>query len=148
MVFCFIADPILLGVHENERLQVQFAQPGTGGSYEEITWYKGATGSSQYRIVFFYPLATGGKPLYYNEYCSGSSPCETSEKGELNLNTGSLTINKVQLSDEDFYYYYFYIDGGSADTGHKYEAQLIVYGKFSLILKIGLEIDSGKKKWV
>ena len=130
MLFCFNVDPVKQQAHENERLQLEFTEPGTGGSYEEITWYKGATGSADWRIVFVHSSATGRKPLYYNKYCSGGSPCETSKKGELDLNTGSLTINKVQLSDEDFYYYDFFIDSGSPDTGQKYEVQLIVYGKF------------------
>ena len=110
-------------------MELVFTEPESWGSYEEIAWYKGATGSSDTRIVFVDPSATQGKPRYYNEYCSGSSPCESSEKFELDLNTGSLTINKVQLSDEDYYYYEFYIDGGRADTGHKYEIQLRVYRK-------------------
>ena len=107
-----------------------FTEPGSGGSYEEIEWSKGATGSSFTRIVFVRPAVTAGEPLYYNEYCSGSSPCNLSEKVELNVDTGSITINKVQISDEDFYYYHFYIDGGTADTGHKYEIRLEVHGKY------------------
>ena len=126
---CFISDPVLLRVEENSSVWLVFTEPGSGGAYEEITWYKGAT-SSNTRIVFVHPSAKEGKPRYYNEYCSGSSPCESSEKGELNVDTGSLTINKVQISDENYYYYDFYIDGGTPDTGHKYEIHLGVYGKY------------------
>ena len=111
-------------------MELEFTEPWTQGSYEDITWSKGATGSSDTRIVFVRPSVRQGKPLYYNAYCSGSSPCNSSEKGELDLNTGSLTIKKVQLSDEGYYYYFFYIDRGAADTGHKYGIQLEVYGKF------------------
>ena len=67
--------------------------------------------------------------MYYSDYCSGSSPCNTSTKGELNVATGELTIYQVDLSDDDYYYHDFYIDGGSPVTGHKYEINLIVYGK-------------------
>ena len=108
---------------------LNFPEPGSGGPYEEIIWSKDQTGNSQYRIAFVHPVATGGEPLYYNEFCSGSSPCETSSKGELNVDTGELTIYSVGYSDEGFYYYNFYINGGSADTGHKYEIELEVYGK-------------------
>ena len=124
-----LTDPVILRVHENELVELEFTEPGTGGTYEKITWFKGATGSSTRRIVFVHPDITGGEPKYYNKYCSGSSHCESSEKVELDLDTGNLTINKVQLSDEDYYYYEFYIDGGASDTGHKYEIQLKVYGK-------------------
>ena len=56
--------------------------------------------------------------------------CYTSSKGELNVNTGELTINSVTISDEGFYYYEFYMGyDGTADTGHKYEIHTEVYGK-------------------
>ena len=95
---------------------------------EEIRWNKDTT-SSTGRIVFLHPTATEGKPLYYNGYCIASSPCVTSSKGKLNVNTGEFTINKVQISDEGFYYYRFYINNGSPDTGHKYEIHMEVYGR-------------------
>ena len=126
---CIISDPELLRAHENESAELVFIEPGTEGSYEEIIWSKGATGSSDTRIVFVHQSVRQGKPLYYNEYCSSSSPCESTEKGELDLNTGSLTINKVQLSDEDYYYYYFFANNAPVNTGHKYEIQVEVYGK-------------------
>ena len=108
---------------------LQFPEPGSGGPYEEITWYKDQTGTSQYRIVWLHSTATEGKPLYYNEFCSGSSTCDTSTKGELNVDTGELTIYNVNVSDEGFYYYNFYIYSSPADTGHKYEIHLKVHGK-------------------
>ena len=119
---------MVLIAQEGSEVRLQFTEPGSRGTYEEITWYKGATGGSNYRIVFFHPV-TGGQPLYYNDYCSGSSPCNTSTKGELNVATGELTIYQAEFSDDDYYYYHFYIGGGSPNTGHKYETNLIVYGK-------------------
>ena len=121
----FILDHVVIIAQEGSEVILQFTEPGSGGAYEEITWYKGATGNSNYRIVFLHS-ATGGEPMYYNDYCSGSSPCNTSTKGELNVATGELTIYQVEFSDNDYYYYDFYTDGGSANTGNKYETNLIV----------------------
>ena len=125
----FTLDPVVVTAQEGSEVILQFTEPGSGGPYEEITWYKEATGSSTYRIVFLRPSVNGGRPQYYNDYCSGSSPCSTSTKGELSVATGELTIYQVEFSDDDYYYYDFYIDGGSANTGDKYEKNLIVYGK-------------------
>ena len=112
-------------VRKGADLILQFTEPGSGGAYEEIDWYKGATGSSNHRIVFVHPDLTGGQPLYYNDYCSGISPCVTSTKGHLNTTTGEFTIYNVEMTDYDYYYYDFYIDRGSSDTGHKYEINVI-----------------------
>ena len=120
---------MILKVEETTEVILNYPEPGSGGSYEEITWYKDQTGNSQYRIVFLRPSINGGEPLYYNEFCSGSSPCNTSSKGELNVDTGELTIYSVAISDERFYYYDFYINGGTPNTGNKYEIELEVYGK-------------------
>ena len=123
-----LKDPVKLSVEEKMEVALNFEQPGSGGPYEEITWYKNGTGGSQYRIVLFNPHIVGEEPLYYNEFCSGSSPCETSSKGELNVDAGELTIYSVTISDEGFYYYFFYVASGTADTGHKYEIDMEVYG--------------------
>ena len=123
-----ILDPVVVTAKEGFEVLLQFANPGSGGPYEEIVWYKGATGSTDNRIVFVHPAATGGQPLYYNDYCSGSSRCYTSEKGQLNTTTGEFTIRSVELTDGDYYYYDFY-GGGSTATGHKYEINLTVSGK-------------------
>ena len=120
---------------------MSFPEPGIGGSYEEITWYKEQTGSKEYRIVLLHPSATGGKPLYYNEYCSDVSPCDSSSEGELEPTTGTFTIYNTQISDEGFYYYKFYINGGSASTGQKYEIELETYGEY-LTAFMNLKEDS------
>ena len=137
---CYLfLDPVILRVEENTEVLLKFTEPGSRGRYDEITWYKDQTGNSQYRIVFVHPSATGGEPQYYNDYCSGTSPCDTSSKGQLNVTTGEFTIYSVAISDEGFYYYDFYIDGGTADTGNKYEIHMEVYGrltKFQLIVYI------------
>ena len=91
----FIPDPVVLIAQEGSEVRLQFTEPGSGGAYEEIVWYKGSTGGSNYRIVFVHPSATGGEPMYYDDFCSGSSPCNTSSKGELNTDTGELTIHQL-----------------------------------------------------
>ena len=101
-------------------MKLEFPEPGTPGSYEEITWYKGSTSGGD-RIVFF----ISGALNYYGEYCSGSSPCSTSSKGELNTDTGEFTIYRALPTDADYYYYKFY-SSGTPDTGRKYEIILHV----------------------
>ena len=123
-------DPVFLKAEENTEVILNFTEPGSGGSYEEITWYNDQTGASVYKIVFLKPSINGGMPLYYNEFCSGSSPCSTSSKVELKVDTGELTIYSVNISDEGFYYYYFYGEHGTPDTGYKYEIDMEVYGQF------------------
>ena len=122
------SDPVIVNVKENTKVLLNFTKPELGGVYEEIRWYKDTT-SSVGRIVFLHPTATEGKPMYYNEYCTESSPCDTSRKGQLKVNTGEFTINEVTIFDEGFYYYRYYINNGSPDTGHKYEIDMKVYGK-------------------
>ena len=122
-------DPVVLKVEEPTEVILNFIEPTSEGSYEEISWYKDQSGSSNYRIVFFHDEVTEGKPKYYNEYCATSSPCDTSSKGELNADTGELTIYSVNISDDGFYYYKFYISG-TPDTGHKYEIDMDVCGEF------------------
>ena len=70
-----------------------------------------------------------GTIYYYNEYCSGSSPCETSDKGELNTTTGGFTIFNAQFTDTDYYYYTFYISAEEPNTGTKYEINLHIGSK-------------------
>ena len=143
---------------EGSEVSLQFTEPGSGGPYEEIVWHKGAINSSG-RIVFVNNSVPEGQLLYYNDYCSGSSTCKTSEKGHLNKTTGEFTIYSVELTDDDYNYYDFYISRGSANTGLKYEINLTVSGKrfvnsttsltFSLTLLIYFKINklTNKKKF-
>ena len=114
-----LTDPILRQVRENQHVQLEFSDPHTGRPYDEIWWSKGSRRSRDTRIALLHPDITGGDILYYNKYCSGNDPCETSEKVKLDANTGSLTINQVQLSDEGYYYYRFFIDVEGRSYGHK-----------------------------
>ena len=104
---------------------LEFEQPGTPGAYEEIRWYKGSTHRDD-RIVFY----IGGTVNYYNDYCLNDIHCETSEKGELNTDTGDFTIHSVELIDDGYYYYRFYVDNDNPDTGSKYEYNMEVYGNY------------------
>ena len=92
----YFVDPVTLIAEETTEVVLNFPEPGSGGPYEEITWYKDQTGSSQYRIVFLKPSVNGGEPLYYNEFCSGTSPCETCIKGELKFHNN---LSKLWLKD-------------------------------------------------
>ena len=125
-------DPVMLEVEENTEVVLHFPEPGSGGEYKEIAWYKNRTGSVNYRIVFVHETVTGGEPLYYNEFCSGSSPCDTSSKVELNVDTGDLTIGNVTISAEGFYYYDFFVVNSTPNTGYKYEIDMRIYGKLLL----------------
>ena len=124
-----IADPVGITIKEGSELKLQFEEPATPGSYEEIRWYKGSTGGDD-KIVHF---RKGSWYTYYGDYCSGISPCDVpdkSDKGELDTTTGTFTIHQVKLSDTGYYYYYFYTydtDG----NGQKYEYTVDVSGKLS-----------------
>ena len=72
--------------------------------------------------MFYIP----GIIIYYGDYCSWGTSCETSDKGELDIDTGKFTIFQSQIVDEGFYYYKFYVPG-DPDTGTKYELNLTVY---------------------
>ena len=50
-------------------------------------------------------ISSEGVPLYYNEFCGkGEDSCTTSEKGQLNVETGELTINSIKFEDEADYF--------------------------------------------
>ena len=118
-----VSDHVVVKAMKGKPVGLNFTDPDSGGPYEEITWYKGKSRRSRDKIV---SLAEG-KPSYYNEYCSGISPCNTSRKGQLNTTTGELTIYEVESSDVAYYFYDFI--GASRDTGRKCEINLTVSGK-------------------
>ena len=124
-----LVEPVLIHAEEHSEVVLSFTEPGSGGPYEDITWFQGGTVAIFYRIVFLKPSVNVDEPLYYDDYCSRSSPCDTSSKGQLNISTGDFTIHKVSLKDDGFYYYDYFIDGGTPNTGPKYEIDLVVYGK-------------------
>ena len=85
------------------------------------SWSKGSRGSV---------IATAGPGgvEYYDDYCTGSSACSNSSKGELHPNTGTLTIFATELGDEDSYYYNVNKTSEGPDPGIDFEIQLVVYG--------------------
>ena len=112
------------------EVQLEFAQSSSSGPFQQISWYKGGRVSLSKRLAFVDPTLTRGQTWYYNEYCSTTSPCDMSIKGELDTDTGAFIIYNVQLTDEDFYYYSFvHPISGAGDTILKYEVNLKVYGK-------------------
>ena len=128
-----VSDHVVVMALKGKPIGLNFTDPGSGGPYGEITWYKGSSRRSRDKIVSL----TRGKLRYYNEYCSEISSCKTSRKGQLNTTTGELTIHQVELSDDAYYFYSFY--GVSYDTGWKYEINLTVSGKrhyLSRVMKI------------
>lgn len=123
-----VVDPAMLDAEENTEVKLPLVEPGTGGPYHDIIWYKGEITSSNRIVQLSGDISTA--PQYFNEYCpEGSNTCETSHRGKLNVETGEFIIYNGQLGDEDYYYYYFYIKDGTPDTGNKYETDLTVYGK-------------------
>ena len=128
--FDYVTDDVILKVEEESEFVLSFTEPGSGEAYQDITWYKDGIDNTDYRIVFLRPTVNNGDPYYYNDYCSGSSPCDSSSKGKLNVDTGDFTVYKAALPDAGFYYYDFFINGGAPNTGDKYQICLDVYGKF------------------
>ncbi len=115
-------DQVGLESEGDTECMIPFAEPGSG-SYHEIYWYKG---NRDHIIVRF---IENSFLKYYNEFCDGSSPCDTSTKGSLDISTGTLTIVQTEPSDEGVYYYNFYIDNNHPDTGHNYQLQLDIFGE-------------------
>lgn len=118
-------DSVVIEAYENIPLTLSFKQPSRG-PFQDITWYKRGTQSYNRMVEFRGDLDT--EPRYFNWYCDQSSPCSTSNKGELDVTNGEFTIYQPQFSDRDYYYYHFYrIEGDSG--GDDYEIQLRVFGK-------------------
>ena len=112
-----------MSAEEGQQIQLSFAEPARSGVYENIEWYKGLK-QSDMRIAAV---------SHSSEFCSVNSPCRLSNKGVLDPTTGDMTINSVEIMDEDYYYYYFSTYGRVAiDTGDKYEIKVEVYGKLSV----------------
>ena len=115
-------------IKEGNELKLNFTEPATPGSYEEIRWYKGSTNGKD-KIVHF---IEGILFYYYGDYCLGTSPCDASDKsdkGELDTTTGIFTIHQVLLNDSGYYYYYYY----PSDTGRSYEYNVNVYGSLDKV---------------
>ena len=120
-----------MSAEEGQQVQLSFAEPTRSGVYENIEWYKGLK-QSDMRIAAV-SHSSSDQAQYFNEYCSVNSPCRLSNKGVLDPTTGDMTINSVEIMDEDYYYYYFSTYGRVAiDTGDKYEIKVEVYGKLSV----------------
>ena len=125
------ADRQVVTAEEDSKLQLNFIEPATSGLYEKIEWYKGSNQPEGRIAMVLHSLSDQAQ--YFNQYCSGSNPCQSSSKGVLDSKTGTMTIYSVKITDEDYYYYYFSTYGRvTQDTGEKYEIKVEVYGKLSI----------------
>ena len=121
--------PVNLPIEVSKQYQLTIKDPAADGSYQEIRWYKNTHSNS---IAYYNKGVNDGKPQYFNEYCSGPGySCSESDKGELSISDGILTIYQVELSDSDYYYYRFYAPTSVMDTGSSYQYNIFVYGKFT-----------------
>ena len=130
VLLIYFADSQVVSAEEGSQLQLKFAEPASSGVYENIIWYKGMKQGDRRIATVLH--SSSDQAQYFNEYCAEISRCQNSNKGVLDPNTGTMTINSVEITDEDHYYYYFSTYGDvTKDTGEKYEIKVEVYGKFS-----------------
>ena len=87
--------------------------------FDSVTWYKGSTDAAN-AIAY---VDSTGTVEYYGDFCTEADPCSSSIKGTLDNITATLTINFVNLDDEDHYYY-----SGQPDQGLDFVTVLVVNG--------------------
>ena len=120
------ADIHNITVEEGEKLILNFSEPGFSATYNKIEWFY----CSPPCMIAKYDDNVGWRKLfYYGQFCNESDncPCLNSLKGELDKNTGSLTIHSIALSDENFYFYNY------NDTGNNHTIYVEVHGKIYLV---------------
>ena len=88
-----------------------------------IRWYKG----SRDNIILEF-ISRTRRTTFYNEYCSGTSPCTESDKGGPSP-FGDFTIYSLIVNDTDYYYYNIVPTNGPVDPGYHYEIYLDVKGR-------------------
>ena len=91
--------------------------------FSVITWYKG---SRDHPILQY--ISRARRTTFYNEYCSGASPCTESDKGGPSP-FGDLTIYSLIADDTDYYYFNIMPTNGPLDPGFHYEMYLDVKGR-------------------
>ena len=107
---------------------IEPAPPDKG--YKKIEWRRHTKyNSSTIVLCHQYDDYDNYEITYYNEYYYTREKCSVSENGELNTDTGELTIYNATIDDEAFYYYSYWMDENVPDTGKKYEQDLEVYGR-------------------
>ena len=107
--------------------------------YKEIRWIKLIDDTSS--IIVFYRLSDDQAEesyeiTYCNDYCDDGGKCTVSNKGEINVKTGELTIYNVTIDDEGYYYYTFWVDENTRMTGDEHEQHLEVFGQFCSIISM------------
>ena len=116
------ADRHNITVEEGEKLILNFSEPGFPATYNKIAWFYCSRSCiiSKYEDKFIEPDI-----YYYGQFCNESDicRCSNSSKGELDENTGSLTMHSIVLTDENFYFYNY------NDTGNNHTIYVEVHGK-------------------
>ncbi len=85
------ADVSTIAVVGFTEAEIPFSQPGDG-TYRDIDWYKGNRDNPIAKFI-----GAAQVVLYYGELCDrGSSQCDSSTKGSLDIVTGTLTIFQTQ----------------------------------------------------
>ena len=91
-------------VQGRARPKSRFPQAPSLASCTEKNWFKYDGQHSFPRIAH---LESDNSLLYYGNFCyKRASPCQESQKLELDSFTGYLTMHDVTLADEDDYYYF------------------------------------------
>ena len=125
----FVVDRKIFSVEEGSEIVLKFVETAKDGAYGDMTWYKGSIDVDKRIATALH--STNFRAVYFNEYCSGSDQCRTTDKAALDTITGEMTIHNVAPIDDDYYYYaYSTINSGIQDIGKKYEIKVEVYGKF------------------
>ena len=120
------ADRHNITVEEGEKLILNFSEASFPPAYDEIEWFY----CSRSCMIAKYDKVIEPDILYYGHFCNESVNCTCSNfsKGELDKNTGSLTIHSIALNDENFYFYNY------NDTGNNHTIYVEVHGKIYLVL--------------
>ena len=117
VLLCFEVPTTVTAIEATEaELRRRLIRP-----FDSMTWYKGSHDNA-----IAYADSTGTVE-YYGDFCTGADSCSSSIKGTLDNSTGTLTINFVNLDDEDFYYY-ISETSGQPDRGLDFVTVLVVDG--------------------
>ena len=131
-IFKHILDRVDKKAEEHKPFDLYIIEPAPPDKgYKKIEWRRHTKYNSTIIVLYHqYDGYDNYEITYYSDYCCIKQKCGVSEKGELNTDTGELTIYNVTNVDEAFYYYSFWVDENVPDTGKKYEQDLEVFGRW------------------
>ena len=99
-----LSDPTIVKAEENSNIVLVPPKYPTDKLCNEKLWFMYASKDNYPRLAH---LQTGQSVNYYGNFCNENiSPCSESSKLKLNPATGDLTLNNIQLNDEENYFYY------------------------------------------